>query len=265
MSNFQKVIKYIAIALAVLIIFSIISLIMNGIGSLGNFNVGNNMKLDKLKVADKYDVLDIELTNVNIVIKEGKKFGVESDSDNVVLKEIGNKLLITEKKSSIIPKRPSSDLIIYVSDNLVFDEVMIENGAGRIDVDYIKTNELELDLGAGKVNINKLYVYHEASIDSGAGEVIVEDGSINNLDFDMGIGKIELNLKITGNSDIDAGVGDMKINLLGNRDDYSLNIDKGVGLLKVDGEKVDNSNIYGNGDNVINIDGGIGNIDVNFK
>lgn len=266
MSSFQKIIKYIAIAFAALLIFSITSGIISLISYFSNgFSNKLNNNLDKIKISDNYEILDIELNNINILIKEGKKLKIETDSKNINIKEIGNKLLITEKKNSWLPKQPSTDLIIYVPSNYTFKEISIENGAGRLDIDYIKTNELELELGAGKVNINELNVYKESSIDSGAGEIIINSGLVNNLDFDMGIGKVELNLKITGKSEIDSGIGEMKLNLLGSNDDYKINLDKGIGKVKIDNQDVFDSSIYGNGENTINISGGIGNITINYN
>ena len=112
---------------------------------------------------------------------------------------------------------------------------------------------------------NRLNVVNFTSIDSGAGEVVIKDGSVNNLDLDMGIGKVKLNLEVIGNSEIDAGIGELNLVLLGNDDDYRINVDKGIGSIKFNGESVDAETTVGNGDNIIDIDGGVGNINVDFR
>ena len=81
----------------------------------------------------------------------------------------------------------------------------------------------------------------------------------------MGIGKVEINADIKGNSTISCGIGELILDLLGNKDDYQVIVDKGVGSVKVDGIKKKDDSIYGNGLNKINIDGGIGTIHVDFK
>ena len=266
MSSFQKVIKYIAISLAMFIIFNIISLLINGVSFIsGGFSKGNLNGLNKVDVGNKYEVLDIELTAVNIFIKEGKKFKIETDSDNLNIKEVGNKLLIIDKKTGWLPKKAENDLVIYVPKDYIFDEVLIENGVGRLDVDYLNAKELELELGAGQVNLNRLNVVNFTSIDSGAGEVVIKAGSVNNLDLDMGIGKVKLNLEVIGNSEIDAGIGELNLVLLGNDEDYKINVDKGIGNVEINGESVDAETTVGNGDNIIDIDGGVGNINVDFR
>ena len=147
----------------------------------------------------------------------------------------------------------------------MFDFVLIENGAGKLDINDLSTNELELDLGAGKVTIDKLTVLKEASIDGGAGEVNISNSSINNLDLDMGIGIVLISSTLTGNSEIDAGIGEVDLNLLDKKDNYKINIDKSIGEIIIDGNKVGEENSYGNGLNTIDISGGIGSININFK
>jgi len=265
MSNFQKIVKYFAIALAVFLIFNIISGIVLGISFVGNiFSFGTSGNLDKVDVSGIYKVLDIELESINIIIKDGKKFKIETDSDNITFREVGEKLLITEKKSSWLPKKPVDDLIIYVPNNYIFENILVENGAGRIEVESLKTNHLELELGAGKVNINELFVYNTTDIDGGVGEIVIENGSVNNLDFDMGVGSVILNLEITGDSEISSGVGEVTLGLVGTSDNYCINVEKGIGKIEIDGEEIKSDTMYGNGLNKLDLNGGIGNIKVDF-
>lgn len=268
MNSFQKVIKYCAVALAIFIIFSIVTGIIYGVGVLKNVFVDDGIKKDmmeKFDISSSYNVLDIEVNNANVLIKEDKKFKVEVDSEDIKVKEVGNKILITEKKYGLFEKKEASDLIISVPKDFMFEEVVIESGAGRVDIDGLSAKEIELDLGAGKVNLNKINVSGEISIDGGAGEIIIDNSILNNLDLDMGIGKVNLVANLIGNSDIDAGVGEVEMLLLGEYNDYKININKGIGSVVVDGDKMSDGSYYGSGSNIINIDGGIGNININFK
>ena len=67
MSNFQKIIKYFAIAFAALIIFNIVSGIIVGVDVLSsvfsNDKEINNNKLNEFKVNDDFSILDIELVS----------------------------------------------------------------------------------------------------------------------------------------------------------------------------------------------------------
>lgn len=263
----QKLIKYCAIAFAIFLVFNIISGIMYGIISISNiFNndessVGN---LKDLNINSNIQVLDVDISSVNITIKESNKFKVETNNKNINYKIDNNKLFITETKYNFFNKKNSSDLIIYVPNYLTFDNVNIENGAGKININELYTKKLYLDLGAGKVKANNLTVLNDTKIDGGAGEINITNSKINNLDLDMGVGKLSLTSKITGNNEIDAGIGELNLNLVGNSNDYRIKLDKGIGSATIDNQKMKSETYYGTGSNSIDIDGGVGNINIKF-
>ena len=78
----------------------------------------------------------------------------------------------------------------------------------------------------------------------------------------MGIGEVNINSLITGNSDVDAGIGILNLNLQGSIADYRIITDKGVGNLKINGQNISGASTYGEGNNLIKIDEGIGNINI---
>lgn len=122
--------------------------------------------------------------------------------------------------------------------------------------------ELELDLGAGNVEIDYLEVTKEATINGGAGNLVINNSAIKDLELDMGIGTLELTSTLLGDNEISCGVGEVTINLLG--DDYQIEVDKGIGTTTIAGEKIRDGEIYGEGRNKLEIDGGIGSINIDF-
>ncbi len=44
-----------------------------------------------------------------------------------------------------------------------------------------------------------------------------------------------------------------------------MKVDKGIGTIKIDGREIANQVIYGDGQNYIEVDGGIGSININFE
>ena len=54
------------------------------------------------------------------------------------------------------------NLILYVPDDMIFDKVKLEAGAGKIEIESLKSNDLTLELGAGKVTINELIVLNKS-------------------------------------------------------------------------------------------------------
>ena len=200
---------------------------------------------------------------MNISIKTGNKLKIETNNKNINFKQDNNRLHIKEKHGWF-NKTQNSDLIIYVPQNFIFDMVSIESGAGKLNVDQLLTKNLYLDLGAGKVVINNLNTFDNTEIDGGAGSIEINNGKINNLDLDMGVGQLSLNSTLTGNNKIDSGVGVIDLNLNGTINDYKIKIDKGIGAVNLNGEKVKGNTYYGTGSNLVDVDGGIGNINISI-
>ena len=117
-------------------------------------------------------------------------------------------------------------------------------------------------MGAGEFYVKECNVSDQASIESGAGEVHVGTGHIHNLNISSGAGEIHIQAAITGDSYITAGVGEIQLQLLGNPDDYSATISKGIGRLCVSGFTSGNGMTYGTGPNHIKVTGGVGEIEI---
>ena len=68
------------------------------------------------------------------------------------------------------------------------------------------------------------------------------------------------------NLDIEINAADLYIiTLIGNKDDYKLDLEKGLGSITVDGKDVSDFGSSGNGTNKVDISGGIGAINVRFE
>lgn len=276
MTTAQKIIKYLAIAFAIFLIVSIISLILFGVyalsGVLGlkansKIDVSSNMQTvdigNKENIVNLTDItsLDIEVKYTNLIIKNGDTFYYETNNDNIIYKENHNTIKIEEKGKWLFSDT-ESNLIIYIPENFDLNKINIEAGAGKVEIENLNADNLDLELGAGEASISNLNIRNNTKLEGGAGRLNILDGNINNLDLDMGIGEININSFITGNSDIDAGIGILNLNLQGSKTDYRIITDKGVGNLKINGENISGASTYGEGKNLIKVDEGIGNINI---
>lgn len=97
------------------------------------------------------------------------------------------------------------------------------------------------------------------------GKVTLSDTEFNDLDLDIGIGQFLITTKLTGNNKINAGIGNLDINLIDSIENYSIDVDKGIGSININGKNVSDNTKYGNGANHIEVDGGIGSINIKQK
>ena len=104
----------------------------------------------------------------------------------------------------------------------------------------------------------------QADLEIGAGEMTISSGNISNLDLEVGMGKLNLTSALSGNSKIDFGIGEVNLCLIGGEDDYSIKLDKGVGSATVNRTEMHDNETRGNGASSIELDGGIGSVNVDF-
>lgn len=272
MTQVQKIIKYLALALAIFLVVSIFSVILTGIYSLTGI-LGLNKEKNpnqKLQVVDCSNIksnitkLKLDLDYTNLIIKTSSDFKLETTNSNIKCKVRGNKIKIIDKKNLFYQKTNTEKVIVTLPKELVFSEMEIDTGTGSVNIDKIVTNKLEMDLGTGKTTIKEL-VTNEAEIDTGAGEFTISSGTINNLDFDIGVGNVYITANIIGNSEIDSGVGNLELNILNKKENYRLRLKKGLGTIKVDNKEIKDDDVIGTGKNTLTIDGGIASIKINFK
>ena len=208
--------------------------------------------------------LDIRVNAADFKIEQGDKFSVESNLKYLSVREESGVLILDDET-----KRGSdyedAMLKLTVPRGAVFDTVDIRTGAAEMTVDTLPAKMLNMKLGAGDVLFEHLYISSEIDIEGGAGEITVLSGTLSNLDLEMGMGELELTAALLGDCDLEFGVGESDITLIGTKDDYTVDIDKGLGSITVDGTKVNDFGSSGSGKNRIDIQGGVGEIHLNFR
>ena len=269
MTTFQKVIKYLALALAIFLIVTIIGGIITGLTGVSYLLSGKNDKvvgeMQNFSIDGEISSLSVDLSGAELKIKTADNFSVESNHKYISVKTDSGKLRISETKRFFAVSPKGLTVILSVPKDFVFDNAMIDTGAGKVEIETLACDVLELSLGAGKADIKNLTANSRAEIDGGAGELNIDGGKLCNLNLDMGVGKLTLKSRIEGKSDLDYGVGETDLILLGSKDDYKIELDKGIGEARLDGESMRDDSVYGSGENFIEIDGGIGEINIEFS
>ncbi len=265
MTEFQKVIKYCAIALALLLTVGIIGGILSAVGAVSLFFDGDGV-LENMKA---YDIsgevlsLKIDIAAADFEICSGDEFKAESNIKKLKVENESGTLVISEDNRAWRVGDNKAKLILYIPDGTVFKNAEIVAGAGRVKAGTVISENLRLVLGAGEFIIENLSASKSADIDGGAGKLQINGGELNNLDLDMGVGALYLQSSLKGNADLDFGVGKTELVLEGSEDDYQIDVDKGLGAVTVEGNSLNGT--YGSGNNKIDINGGVGEIQIGFN
>ena len=271
MKNFQKIIKYSALVFAIALIVMICRLAIGSLLFVGGFFFDTNQKAEALVERDinfdfkDYDNLDIHTKISRLTVKTGDKFSVVTNNKDLTIETQRKSIVITDNhREGFFYRNRDLELIVVLPTDRTLDAVSIETGAGKVLIEELNCKNARINLGAGEVTINKINVANEIKLSGGVGEVTIHDGKLNNLDADLGVGTFNATLSLTGRNKIDAGVGEVSLDLLDSYGNYSFNIEKGLGDIKLNRHSVQTGR-YGKGIDTVDISGGIGEIKVSTK
>ena len=261
MTTLQKVIKYIAVAFAIFLIVTIIGGIITGITGvsylLSDKDIEAVGEMKVYSIDSDISSLSVDLSGAQLKIKTADKLSLESNHKYISVKEENGKPFSVFSEGVTV--------ILNVPESLVFDVAVIDTGAGEVVIESLSANDLEISLGAGKADIKSLTANTSCEIDGGAGELNIDGGRLCNLKLDMGVGELTLKSRIEGKSELDYGVGETNLILIGSKADYKIELDKGIGEATLSGESMKDDSVYGTGESFIEIDGGVGTLNIEFS
>jgi len=285
MSSFQKVVKYGAITFAIILAIGIITSIVSAVVGVFSFvtgSVGFGMKrgyVERYNESQKFDnikSLDIDIDIGDLELLEGEDFLIEANDISKDFKmdiSRSGTLRIRENHRGLSFLRLklnshndiSTRIRVYIPENYKLESTSIDAGAGKVMIEALNTEKFRISAGAGKFDGYNI-VADKASIDGGLGSFTMENVTFNNMDLNCGVGKVFLQGVFRGDNKIDCGVGDLDMEVVGNVDDYDIKIDNGIGLVRLNGERI--SREYRKNNNKfdsLDIDGGVGRIELEFQ
>ena len=205
MTNIQKVIKYLAIAFAIFLIYNILSAIVFGISSITSIFENDyhhqEEKLTNVTTFNDINILNIDISTSKLTIKNGDSFKAETNNENITINQEGNKLYIKEKEHHWFTKN-NQEIVVYLPNNIELDVLYVDAGAGNIIIEDLISKTIYFNLGAGSTEINKLTVLNNIDISAGVGDIKILDSTLRNFNLDAGVGDIKIIGDIKGNSEI---------------------------------------------------------------
>lgn len=235
MNTFQKIIKALAIALAVFIIFSIVSVIFGIITTITKVTfLADIITVDESEItsfSETYNIeqitsLDIDSSIAKVEIYESDKVAVEATdiTKKFSSKVEDGKLVIKEKsKTNVsINGQVNPTIKVYIPKGTIFDNIDIDSGVGDTYIESIRANTINISTGVGKLDVDYMDAKSKIDIEAGVGKINIKDSILNNLSFEAGVGEYNITTYLTGNSQFECGVGNGTITLNDFNQDMSI-------------------------------------------
>lgn len=266
MTDLQKLIKYVAIGLAIFLIVSIFMGIFKVFTLVDILSSGfkeGTSSMQLYSISESISELEINVGAAELTISTGESFSLSSNLQDLEVEQANGCLVIKETRQ-FGKNYNGAKIALTIPSGHIFERASVFSGAGKLEISELSTQNLALNLGAGQTIIHNLYASQNAMISAGAGELIISGGELRDLDLDLGVGKVTLKSRLSGESEINQGVGQVELELIGSAKDYTISIEKGVGSATVGGQSMKNNAICGSGESEVEISGGVGSISVLF-
>ena len=234
MTEMQKIIKYCALALAIFLIFIIVTTIANvGYNILEKTDLINNSNSKLLKNnivisnnESEIREIDLDIKSSNIILKTAKNFKVETNNKDIKYSYEDGKVLIKQNNVNkwYFNKNNNSKLIFYIPSEISLEKINLNNNVGDVKIDFEK---------------------------------------ISNLNIDLDVGDIFVKSMLSGKNIIKSNIGDINLELSLKQEDYKFEFDKDIGEVKLNNNKIKRDTITGNSNNDLKIKTNIGDIKIN--
>lgn len=216
----------------------------NNIGLGINFDWHNGNvfsgSMDKTEIAKLEDIdkLDIEFAAGELEIQpsEDDAIYLEVLQGQSYYYEIKNRKLIVEgfDEKRIGIGLNSNRMILYVPENL--QEIDLELGAGKVSIDNISCNNLEVSAAAGSTELNEV-TYNKGDFEVGMGEIICNNVQGGKSDIEVGMGSFVYSGSIDGNIEASCSMGDITMDIEGSEEDFNYEIECAMGSIELDNKE----------------------------
>lgn len=270
MNSGKRLVKIIADVLAIILIVNIFTavgtavLAVIGISQISEGVENVSEQMSYTNISQDISEIDLDIASASVYIKAADSFTFSTNDKGFSVKQKKNKLKVEEKNLKAFSGLGEAVIVITVPKGVVLDSMEIESGAGALSVEGVNCNKLEADLGVGETVFDNVGVSVKADIDTGVGNFDIKNSTINNLSLSTGLGKTTVSALMTGINEFECGIGNLHISSNDQINDYTVSVEPGMGKVKIGGETFSEDIILGSGQNVIKVEGGIGNVTVDF-
>lgn len=280
----MKTKKTSVIALTLITIGLIVCIISFGFGFGFDFKKSNN-DYETYSFEKSYDSgieninFDIDCGDIRIVEGDNLKLEVKDAIVNTVKESIKNNTLTVTQNN---PKKANGNFTFSIfghsinSNNSIdteftltipkgtkFNKIEFENNVSNITAYELTCESFLCDIDVGEVDIDNLNC-EKTKISSNVAQVTFKNANINDCDITSDVGDIKIKGVVTGTNKFSTDVGDLELELIGDVENYSFSVDKGIGSAEINGKRA-SSFENESAPNTFDITHDIGDVDITIN
>ena len=202
----------------------------------------------------------IDVNNTDIKINKGSNFSCKTNNPFVNCELLGNKVVISEKRN--INVRNNYYITLVVPEAKMYNNIIIESDNSYIDINYLYAEVIDIETEKGSINFDYIKSTKKTELSLNSGDININDGIINDFEVESNSGDNNISAKIEGNISFELNTGSLNMNLKNNLEEFSFEIEKGIGDILINNELYKSGN-YGNGSKIIDIESLNGTIKIN--
>ena len=190
------------------------------------------------------------------------EYSLEDETLNVGMKEESIYVLWGLKQNK------GARCTIEIPKDFTFRLFTAKLGAGKLQIEGIKAQEMALIAGAGQLELADIAV-EDFELKVGAGQAVCENVTSRNAVMDIAMGECQYSGKINKDLSVDCGQGNVEIEVDGAEEEHNYDLDCGMGNILVGSMRAAGMGAQQTQDNgadsLYHVKCGMGNVTITFK
>lgn len=230
-------------------------------GSMGKQQLGTDVRK-----------LDIEAGGCKLTLKESEdeNFYVEGQNVGKAQGYVKNQTLYIKAYKSgkfSLDDLNVCSITLYVPANVIFDEIDIEAGAGKVEFMPLVANEVSVEVGAGDISFSDLQV-QKLEVELGMGSVNFENSIVNDMNAEVGMGSLYMSGELLGDARLECAMGSIALQLAGQAEDFNYSMEGAMGSVNIGNEQfagiAQERTVQNGAQKNINAECAMGSIEISF-
>ena len=220
--------------------------------------------------ADGIRRLDIETGGCEFTVKESadESFHVEAEETNKFQCYRKDETLHIKgtMKTAISNNVKPCKITLYVPKEAAFEKLLLEVGAGVVDLGTLRAEKIDLEVGAGQILADSL-TGTDVMISVGVGECIVKDMQAAKLDAEVNMGNLNVQGAVSEKIILECAMGNIEMQVDGAFSDYDYDVECGLGNVLI-GDKsysgASEASVNNGASRKMDVECAVGNIEIAF-